>query len=243
MADQNRDSDLDTGVQGTQNPDASQDLGDKRGSEFDAAQVQADLETLTQSVQGLSKAVSTMQSGKDRAVKDVKREVGELRSLLGDYEQLKERLGPDGAIEQLELKQQLSDIQERLASLSNPSSVQVRGDEPPGAFDTAKAVEEIVGHGLDANAPDFIKMLKSGLTKEKLDAYIVDRTRLQPPASPAGGATEPARGGVPPKENVETLTAEYQQKMVAAQGNPSLAKALKAEYAKKGVPVDSVVFH
>ena len=181
----------------------------------------------------------SLQGDKDRGVKKVE---GELRKVLGEYEALKERLGPDGAVEQLELREQLSAIQAQLSGLGGTPSPQATGTSASGALDTAKAIEELAARGLDANSPDFIKVLKSGLSEEKLNSYIVSKTRPQPQASPAGAIQPPATGGAESPSS-EALTAEYQQKMVAAQGDPSLARSLKAEYAKKGVPVDSVVFH
>lgn len=66
------------------------------------------------------------------------------------------------------------------------------------------------------------------------------RAKQLPPDSSEAGAL---RGGPPSPPGGDDLIKKYQRDMTAAQGNPSLARSIKAEAIKKGVPVDSVVFH
>lgn len=237
MADKNLDSDQDTGVQGSPNPDASQGSDVQQGSGFDAAKLQTDIDTLTKSVAGLSKAVSTMQSGKDRAVKEVK---SDIKSLFGEYETLKERLGPEGAIEQIELKQQLSAIQEQLSNIGSSSTAPV-GNSEGGATDVAKAISRVQEYGLDANAPDFLEVLKQNPTMDTVNNYILDRVKAQREPSLGGVSTEPAKGSKP-KPKIEEVTNEYMDKYKAAveKRDPNLARDIKNEYREKGVPVDNI---
>ena len=240
MADEIQDSAQNTGVQGESNPDASQDSSGQPRSEIDAAKLQADLESLTQSVAGLSKAVSTMQSGKDRAVKDVRQEVGELRTLFGDYEKLKERFGADGAMEQLELRQTLSDIQGQLSKLSGSPSTQSLDTGAGGAVNAAKTFAEL---GLDLKnsfVVDALGKQYASAEDAELAAYRLQRQIQQSP-NPSD-TQDPAIQGNASKLNVDALTQEYKKNMLAARGKESQLTKIREQAIKDGVPVWTVDF-
>jgi hypothetical protein len=61
----------------------------------------------------------------------------------------------------------------------------------------------------------------------------------QPTLSSAAAATG---GTFVPESTVAQLTTQYTKDMLAARGNATLLKQIKAEAAKKGVPVDSIGF-
>ena len=124
--------------------------------------------------------------------------------------------------------------------LLNEPSTQATGSSASGTFDVAQAVEDLQVRQLDANDPDFIALIKSGLSKEKYNEYIANKTRPSKPAS-VGGIAQPPGTGVP-KSSPDALVAEYQSKMLSARGNKGLATAIKEEYRQKGVPVDQVYF-
>ena len=232
------DNELDSGLVGGNDAEPTAPISSEKGDELSSGGAEQMLATFAKKLDEIDARTRALQGDKDRGIKKVE---GDLRKMLGDYEGLKERLGPDGAVEQLELRQQLSAIQEQLSGLGASPSPQATGGSVSGVFDTAKAIEELTARGLDANSPDFIKVVKSGLSVDKLNAYIVSKTRPQPEASPGGAIQPPATGGAE-KPSDAALTAEYIKKVVDAHGNKSLIKGLKQEYEAKGVPVNSVNF-
>jgi len=112
------------------------------------------------------------------------------------------------------------------------------GNEPSAH---ASIVEQ---YNLDANDPEVIASVLTQTDPKDAEiaaARLMNRRQSQPSASASAASTIVSTPSAP--ANVDSLTIQYQKEMSAAQGNPSLARALKAEYAKRGVPVDAVVFH
>ena len=200
---------------------------------FDAAKLQSSIDALIGKVGELEARTNGLQSVKDKTTS----EVSGLKARIAEYEQLKEKLGPDGAIDQMELRQTLAEIK---AQLSGSVPAQPAGSGASETFNVAQAVEDLQVRQLDANDPDFIKLLKKGLSKETFNEYIANKTRPQPAATPSGMVQSPATGT--PKASPEGLTAEYQTRMISLRGNKQAAMALKEEYRQKGVPVDQVYF-
>jgi hypothetical protein len=139
----------------------------------------------------------------------------------------------------LKEKQQAQEEKELLRKIAE----KVLGSSSPGTGTPAQA-SIIESYKLDANDPEVVTevLSKSDPKDAELAALrLVNRRLQQPNPSPTAAGTLASTPVRP--ANVEQLTKQYQTEMMAAQGNPSLARALKAEYAKKGVPVDSVAFH
>lgn len=118
----------------------------------------------------------------------------------------------------------------------------VLGSSPDG--NGAKAHADIVkSYGFDSTDPDVVREVLS--QTDPKDAEIaalrltIKRQNITPP-SPSAASTatpSPARPA-----DVETNTKNYIKEMIAARGNPTLLRQIKADAVKKGVPVDSVVF-
>ena len=207
------------------------------GGSVDASQLQATLDTLTQQVQSLAKTVSTIQSGKDRGVRKVEKEVSEIRQMLSDYEKLKERLGEDGASEQIEIKRQLAEIQASLNSLP----AQPAGNGAGRAVDVAKVVADV---GLDPQDPEVVAELTSKVWTDHKDAELAAmklalRKANKPVPTPAQKPSAPSEPGVPSDAQAEY---ESKRKEIIENTRPGDERiraltALKAEYAGKGLPI------
>lgn len=204
-----------------------------------AARLQASLDSLNSKVDSFAKTVSTIQSGKDKAVQKVE---SELKSMFADYEKLKERLGPDGAVEQMELKQQLSDIQAQLQRFSPTVPAMSAGNTQTGADLAAKVIDQI---GLP-DAPEVASFRQRSFSSEAEalleGAKLAASLAKKPLPSAAQLAATESKTVTAGAETVEELTRDYQKNMLAAKGNKSMLRSLKEEARKKGVPVDSIVF-
>lgn len=120
----------------------------------------------------------------------------------------------------------------------------------PGTTGATQAIPEVLArfteHGLSAVDPDVANLIASAGTFQNKDALLLATERLinrklVKPAVSAGAVISPA--APPPVEPAgEELTREYINKVTANRGNRDLIRALKAEYAKKGVAVDSIRF-
>ena len=182
---------------------ANQDASDQEGVQqpsYDAARMQATLDALNSGLQTLQKRVDGLQGKKDS-------EISGLKSKIAEYEKLKEKFGGDGAIEQIELRDTIANMNQTLAELRGSVSPQAPGTGASGALEVAQAIEELQMRELDANDKGFVQLVRDGLTQEKFNEYVVNKTRPQPPASPAGAAGVPALGGSEGKPSAEKVKA------------------------------------
>lgn len=200
---------------------------------FDAAKLQTTLDALVGKIGELEARTNGLQSVKDKTIS----EVSGLKAKIAEYEQLKERFGADGAVEQLELKQDLSEIK---AQLSKLGSTQVPSTDAGSAVSVAKAFENA---GLDMKDPRVLVAMQNryeNSEKAELAAYRLKKALDSTPApTPAQSA---ALQGESRKADVDTLTQEYITKMQAARGKPTEVKALMNQYKELGVPIGEVVF-
>jgi hypothetical protein len=131
---------------------------------IDAVKLQGTLETLTKRLDEIEKGYRTFQGERDKGTKDLKREVGELRSVLGDYEKLKAKgLDLDEAVEQIELKQSMAEIKQILSG-SLPAKT-IAGSVGGGATESARVVKDL---GLDAADPEVVALLGRNLPTVEL---------------------------------------------------------------------------
>ena len=206
---------------------------------FDAAKLQSTFDAFGATLEELNARVNGLQSVKDK--QDNK--LTGLEGKIAEYEQLVEKVGSkEGALAQMKLQEQLTEMNQALQELRGSASTQPPGTGASGAVNAAKTFAEM---GLDLKDPQVaVEMAKSYQSEDAVIAagYKLSQKFAHTPApTQAQGAA--LQGGSPKKEDVETLTSEYQTEMANAQGNPSLARSIKAKYKEKGVPVDSVVFH
>jgi len=235
MTDEILESGQGAGSEGTTNSNASQPAGDERPSQFNADELLVQLRATIKEEVG-----KATQSTKDKRFSEIEKK-------LGDFQPVLERVGAlmkDGkSFDEAQREIEWDEMRKAVfGGQAQPSAEQSTGNTPPPAVDVAKAFAMV---GLDLNDPQVSVAMKKNFQTE--DEAIAAGVRLSkqlassPAPTPAQGAA--MQGGQSPQEDVASLTTEYQEKMVTAQGNPSLARSIKAEYAKKGVPVDAVVFH
>ena len=166
-----------------------------------------------------------------------------LREFLGEYQKqkakgLSDSEAENAAVTSIKERTEAQTDKELLRKIAEkvlgPSFA---GNEPPIH---ANIVQQ---YSLDANDPDVIANVLSQTDPKDAEiaaARLVNRRKAQPGMS-ASAASTIASTPAPPA-NVDSLTKQYQEKVLAARGNKSLIKGLKAEYAQKGVPVDQVNF-
>ena len=109
------------------------------------------------------------------------------------------------------------------------------------SLDTVDKSKVLAELELDANDPVVLPLLSLNGDKFEAAATKVALQRAkQPKPSPASASA--LQGHQAPPADGAKLIGEYQSKMIAARGKPTELRAIKAEYEKKGVPVDQVAF-
>ena len=219
------------------NAGASSGTGVQQPS-FDAAKLQESLDALNNGFKTLEARVNGLQGTKDK-------EISGLKGKIAEYEQLKERLGSsESAMEQLELRDQLAQMNAALTKLTGSVSTQTPGTGASGAGELAQVIAD---NQLDANDPEVTKILADykGLRAATELGKLAASRASKPPASPAASTSMTGGSTSVVETNVEVLTAEFKQKMQATprgQAGKAARDALKDEYRKKGVSVFSVDF-
>lgn len=205
---------------------------------FDATKLQESLDALTTGFKTLEKRVNGLQGVKDQT----KEELSGLKSRIAEYEQLKARFGADGAVEQLELRDTLAQMNQTLEQLKGSTSTPAPGAGASGAVDAAKVVA--TDYGLDPKDPGNAILVNGHYPNmDALDLAVARHIKAQRQAPNPTQAQAPApTGGQPPAKDVEALTTEYIQKMQAARGKPTEIRALREEYLKRGVKTWEVTF-
>jgi len=231
MTDEILESGQPEGSEGTTNSNASQAVGDQQSSQFNAEELLKQLEPL------IDKKV---QSVKDRRFAEQEQFRSEFQPVLERVKTLmKDGKSFDEAQREIEWDEMRKAV---FGKQAQTSAEQSTGNTPPPAVNAAKAFVEM---GLDTNDPIVAVELQKSYANDNDAIAAAWKLSKKLAGSPAPTQAQSAalQGGTPSEADVSTLTTEYQQKMTQAQGNPSLARSIKAEYAKKGVPVDAVVFH
>jgi len=237
-------NDLDGGQTSGNNQDANPGSSNGDGVQqlsSVAQKLQQSLDTLTTKVGEIDARTRTLQGDKDKGVKRALDEVSGLKARIAEYEQLKERFGADGAVEQLELKQTLADIQTQLSKLTGSVSTQAAGSGVGGAVDAAKVIGE---YGLDPKDPQVGLLLGNRYESvEQVELAIARHIKTQRTAPSPTDAQVPAdTSGVPQPKDAGALKAEYIRQVTAARGNKSIIKGLQARYSSLGVDVGNIDF-
>jgi len=232
MTDEILESGQGEGSEGTTNSNASQSTGDKRPSQFSAEELLKQLEPLIE---------RKVQSVKDRRFDEQGKRLDELSQFQPVLERFRDLVSPE-QLKEIQKDLEFEDLKRRVYGDGQPSAEQSTGNTPPPAVNAAKTFVEL---GLDVTDPVVAVELQKSYANENDAIAAAWKLSKKLASSPAPTQAQGAalQGGTPAEKDVEALTAEYQTEMANAQGNPSLARSIKAEYAKKGVPVDAVVFH
>ena len=227
MTDQNEDSGQFTGSGQPSAQNVSD--GDKHNSNS-ASQPQE----LGERLNRIEKMLSSIQSGKDRAVDKTRSEVSELRKSLSEVQSLmKKGLSEDEAFEQLEGRKADNEFKQAVLELRDAlkggKSLPVQAN---GAKVEPSVIEVLNQFNLDANDPDVIAnvLSQSDPDKAELAASRLARKRANPPSA---SAASPVAGTPPPPAN---LMDEYNQKAKSVRGMALID--LKMEYRKKGLDIN-----
>ena len=206
--------------------------------------LQSALDTLKKEVSGLSKALSTMQSGKDRGLKEVKDRIGELEKVMHE-----KNVGLGEAMTIIETRD--GEVEARQAILELRSYLQNNGSLPPKAGVNPKAREIVANLGLDENDPGVLQLLKDHendpVALAVNGARLVKQFASKPTINPTSAPPSPA-GAVAPKVSVNSALEAYTKEMLAARGNPALLKQVKQKYSSQeyreiGFDPEKVAFH
>ena len=236
MAEQQMDGGSAEGTATGANGSASGNQSDKQPS-FDAAKLQQTLDALNNGFQTLEARVNGLQSVKDKD----KKELSDLKGRIAEYEQLKERLGPEGAMEQIELRDQLAQMNQTLSQLSGSVSTPTPGNGQGGAVNATQAFAEMELDFKDPRVQTALTKSYSNQDEAELAAFkLRKQIQTSPSPSPAQGAS--LQGKPPVAENVEAMTAKYKTDMLAARGKESQLTKIREQAIKDGVPVWTIDF-
>ena len=196
MAEHDMDGGSAEGTDTNANGAASGNQSDKQPS-FDAAKLQSSIDALMTEVGELKARTNGLQSVKDKTTN----EVSGLKAKIAEYEQLKEKFGADGALDQMELKQTLLDIK---AQLSGSVSPQATGSSVSG---TVNAAQVFIDEGLDPNDSRVALALNGKTFASNQEAQIAAlrlsvAMKNSPTPTDAQSATLP--GGAPHNSNLST---------------------------------------
>ena len=233
MAEQQVDGGSAEGTATGANGSASDNQSDKQPS-FDAAKLQSSIDALIGKVDELDARTNGLQSVKDKTTK----EISGLKDQIAEYEKLKEKLGPDGALDQMELRQTLADIKNQLSgSVSTPTP----GNGQGGAVNATQAFAEMELDFKDPRVQTALTKSYSNQDEAELAAFkLRKQIQTSPSPSPAQGAS--LQGKPPAAENVEAMTAKYKTDMLAARGKESQLTKIREQAIKDGVPVWTIDF-
>lgn len=215
------DTTLESGLQAA-NPDNSTVQG--QGNSFDPAKFRAEL--LAEFRTLLKDDNSLRQSMKDTVIADVRKDKG-MKAIVDEYRKMKADGMTDREIDQ-ELR--FRELQAQISSTQSapvlPGTQNASGTEVTDLADTL---------GLDLRDP---KIAQIAAGADPVKGLIAHAKSLKQSPPSAAALSQPASAPLPP--NVNALTLEYKNKALAARGNRDAIRAIQAEYAAKGVPVETV---
>jgi len=211
--------------------------GDKRSS----GSATPEQDVLGERLTRMEKMISSLQGDKDRSVKRVEGEVGELRKTFGELQSLiKGGLSEDEAFEKLEGKRADADFRDAVFEIRNALK---NGSFSARAGGAKEQPSVIAQYGLDANDPEVIANVLSQTDQKDAEIAalkIAHRRSNQKPASPSEVGSISSKSA--PTEDASSLKTNYINEMRAAQGNRKLLEQLRNDYAKKGVDVYNIDF-
>jgi len=236
MAENQVDGGSDNGTATEANGGASETQSVQQPS-FDAAKLQETLDALTSKITELEARTNGLQRQKDKKISSLKAQIAE-------YKELEKRLGPEGAMEQIELKQTLAQMNQTLEQLQKGSvSTQSLGTGVSGAVDAAQVinVDEL---GWDKNDPQVALLAQKNFSSAaERDAAIVNHLKAKKSAPSPTAAQAPAETGAPPPpKDLDERTNEYIKNVRAAFGKPGEIKHLREKAIQDGVKVWEIDF-
>lgn len=202
-----------------------------------AVDLQAGFESLKAEVKGLTKAMSTMQSGKDRGLKEVKDRLGEIEALMKE-----KGVGVGEALNILEAKEAEDGLRNDIRDVA--AFLRSGGSLPAKASGTSQVAQVVAKFGLSETDPDVV----STVAQHEKDpvALAVELAKLsikqRPSPSPATATPQPGQAQTTPSP--EKLLADYSKEIMEAPRGPrgaALRDAVKKKYRDMGLDPDKVV--
>lgn len=219
---------MDTPNDGNLNSAGEQEQSTSAASQSASQLSQDDIKALVHRLDETEKQLKGLQKGTDKQIANVRDDVKRILELK------------ESGLNDKQIERELM-IDQLLGRSASPAPVAPTPQPAGNAIDVETVVKAMQFDENDvavaavkkayANDP---QTLISQLAQLKI-------TQAKQTSSPAT-ALPPVGGTGGGQQSVDSLTKEYQSKMIAAQGNPTLARLLKEDYKKKGVPVDAVVF-
>ena len=213
--------------------------GDKQAS-HSASQPQ---ENVGERLARIEKMVSSLQSGKDRAVSQTLGEVDELRKAFGEVQALMKRgLSEDDAFDQLESRKADQEFRGAVLELRDA----LKGGKSPSAQagGASEAANVIAKAKLDPADPEVVRILREYGSDPVALALEAGKLSARARPAPDLSAAPPMQAGAPPAQpDTEKLRADYTKEMLAARGKPSELREIKSKYIKLGLQVDQIGFN
>lgn len=184
------------------NGGASENQSDKHPS-FDAAMLQEGFDAINKNIQTLQSRVDGLQGQKDKKISG-------LEGKIAEYENLVERTGSkEGAIAQMNLQEQLSEMNSALQELRGSASTPTPGNGQGGAVNAANVVLE---YGLDPKDPQLATIVNGKYqSSDEVELAVARYIKAQQKAPSPTPAQELAETGKLVHEDKNALIQELSQ--------------------------------
>ncbi len=227
------------GAQGSPNPDAS------GGQAAVPSPVTApELETVLKVVKDLEAQVRSLQSGKDKGMAAVQREIKELKASKEQFDRyaklLQNGAEPDEAYQSVRREVMVERLLAKLEAEEGEAGVPRQdgaGTPSPQAGQAADVDPSVFG--LDPNAPEVVELYRRGEVSLSALYTLAQKAKARQEVQPNPGAVLPVGGGIAPPS--KDFTEDYRKEMYAARGQgPHVGRQIKEKYRQKGVDVDNL---
>ena len=230
MAEQNLESDQLEGSEGTTNSNASQNVGDKPTSTFNAEELLNKMRDTIKEEVGRA-----TQSTKDKRFSEIEKKLGDFQPVL---ERFKDLVSPE-KLKEIERDLLFEDMKQRVYGQTG-ETVSAGNAQAPAV----NAAQVFSSKGLDVNDPRVAVALNktySNATDAELAAYkLKESIQSSPSPTPAQSATP--LGSAPVAPDASALKQSYIQEVTAARGNKSLIRGIQQKYQQQGLDPGSVDF-
>lgn len=225
-------------------PNANSTSSQPQGQPLEATLAET-IATLQKKLEAQDGEIRALKSGKDKAVDRALKTQEETLAKLAKYLDVDE-----SKVREAQRQSVLDDlISERLGGTPSAQPIQGRvgaQDDPAGSrtvdnFSVADAIAEVEAYQLPPNDPNFIDLLRKGVTKDKVRDYILERKKPNPPASPAGVTQAPAVSPARGEKSEAQLETDFQKEAAQIVQNTSgdarirALAALKTKYRGMGL--------
>ena len=239
MTENEKDSGSVAEMEGVPNPPISERQNAQHDSDA-AAKLQSTLDSLAKKLDEANAHSRTQKSENDRGVAQTRKEVGELKRQIAEYERLKgSGLEVDAAVEEVTFRDEVRALREQLSKL-NPAQTEGTGNTGGKADPVAEVIKKANVNANDAGVLDLVREFGNdpmafaiGLGKYK--------ATLGPPDASAAPTMQ--NTSVASTEDRESLKRGYVEEMKKARGNRAEGNAVQDKYRKKGLDIEHIGFN